>query len=347
MHSQLLVLKDAFNSNEKKVSSLEFAKEVFDILGDIQVCIKINDIKCFAEHLKWTAPQHNDSFHRFIDNLIEKLNSLESRGVRYYNLFPVQAFKIAENCDNVSCETPDWLPAVKKIAQANGIHEFTYLYDWNTVLPETIPGKHQMFFAQKLNGDLTKAPRQKAEVASAMKEQLAKLKDEIVTVNEPVASTETKSEVVGLQLSKSAPVKSTPKEYKETIIVEAGVDHDIFVAQSYVQLAEQAKNNEITFQISLNDVMSLLKNPNCYFTGQVLAAVGSKDEKQASLLVLDESKTVTPENVVVVSKELIDARSQLGEQEFDQLIEMKKMMQNSSMSPLMRKIMAQMAAETN
>lgn len=347
MHSQLLSLKDAFNNNEEKASSLDFAKEVFDIHGDIQVCVKISDIKCFAEQLKWTVTQHNDSFHRFIDDLIEKLNSVESRGNRYYNLFPVQAFKIAESCDNVSCETPDWLPRVEKIAQANGIHEFTYLYYWDTALPETIPGKHQMFFAQKLNGGLTKATRQKTEVASAIKEQLSKLKDDIVTVDEPVASTENKSEDVGLQLPKSAPVKATPKEYKETLVVESGVEHDIFVAHSYVQLAEQTKNNETNFEISLNEVMSLLKNPKCYFTGQALTTVGAIDEKQASLLVLDANATAKTENVVVVSKELIDARSQLDDHEFEQLIEMKKMMQSSSMSPVMKKMMAQMAAATN
>ena len=166
-------------------------------------------------------------------------------------------------------------------------------------------------------------------------------------LNKIAAPKENNSVDIGLQLPKSEPVKAAPKEYKETVVVEAGVDHDIFVAQGYVQLAEQAKTNKIAFQVSLNDVASLLKNPKCYFTGQNLTTVGIKDEKQASLLILDANKAVISENIAVVSKELIDARSQLDEQEFDQLIEMKKMMQNSSMSPLMKKIMAQMAAETN
>ena len=356
MSNNKTAIEIAFENNPHKIAEMSFAREVFQTHKDICVFIPLKEVESFFSNLRWVAPENNDKAHNYINDSLEKVENIKRKGHSHYNLFPANAYFIVQLCDNISCEKPDWLPEVTKLNEPNGIHDNTFLFHWDTVTPSTIPGRLHAFFVGKLEGKFnTKTVGERQP--GAMSEQLSSLKDQIKTVPMEVAKSKgsalSPQEDIVSKLSTLSPDiavvdKASVKKPRLASIITTEVitsdsaSNDYVVAKLYCDMVEAANKEQSGVSISLSETMELLANPICYYTDKELSLKSIGDKESVSLFRLDLAKGYTVENIAVCASEMADMREKLSDDEFEQIITMKKLMNENKLSPAMMDMMMKM-----
>lgn len=341
-------LQHLFQENKERIKTLEFSQEIFREVGEVRLCFNLEEALSLYRQLDSVMAPHSQ-YRDFVEKGIRYFEQGISKGAVVTSIMPNSCHMLNIICDLEGVILPKFIPATFKIDEPNGIHNFTYLYNWATVQPHLIHDQHVQYFILKLaqaNSNSGKAKllqdQHRASLLS-LRERLDSKKTE-----EQNGATHTAAGITPEDSSSlvSAMVKSGVAPKSEHLHVL----HSLHTARKYISLFESARRRNLAFDLDLDDVSALLKQKRCYYTAAELVSFehepGATDLPDNYLTVdrVDNNKGYIRGNVVACSQMINKMKDQMGAEEFQRAINLQRALNDMGVSKEVLEMMQKMAA---
>lgn len=342
---KLTALVEAFEANNDKLSTKKFSEEVYNSHQDVAIALNPSKVLDAYETLSNVVSEYSN-FNQFINKGIEQINErVIDRNLDYFLLKAANAYRLQEIYDYYEIDAPEWLPKTWRTESHNGVHQYTFLFDWSTVDPRSIAPKYYGYFIMKLNNEIS-AAAPSTTIGSALS---AVVRTQLSEANFPESRENTRPV---LSLNKTESTESNVKSN----IPQKGVDvsaasssakrdeHSMFVCRKYLSLDRSASKRGLDFTLSVADLEAMLRNPTCHFTGEPLVHFFHNPEDVEKGLVelpsnyltidrLDSDKGYVKGNVVLCGKAINEMKDRMSNDEFEKALNMRRLVATMGLTP--------------
>jgi len=302
--------------NNPMARSLEFSREINKAHGDVKLQIPITEALIIYEQINDELTSFSNNFDTtFITKGIDNIRkNLLPKNIDYFLINGHAASVLRNALAKYNLHVPAWLPDIFITEDKNATHQRTYFFKWHTVNPCYIPDTMQGFMNLKLKGELKTAepspPKRPTIDVSALKPQH--------NVSQKIANVH---------------INTTTDLCKDS-------EHGRFVAKKYLWLMDSAAKRGLKFSMSIEELSSLLRDHVCYYTKEKLVSYPhekgeNSDHLPNNYLTIDRKDNdlgYVSGNVVACSKEINGLKNQMSEQDFQQAIAFKVLMEQANLN---------------
>lgn len=303
--------------NNKKAMTLDFSREVHKSYGDVKLLIPIQEALLVYKQMNDELTGFSDNFDQtFVKRGLDNINkNLLPRGTEYFLINAHASNIIREIMGKYELFTPFWVPDTFLTEDKQSEHQKTCYFKWGTVSPCHIPNNMQGYLKLLLSDEIRVAP--------------------VAPKSKPTHITSNRSNVKSINSSKE---RSSPvAEVKLCPLSE----HGRFVAKKYLWLMDSAAKRGLDFSLSIEELSTLLRDHVCYYTKEKLVSFPhekgeNNDHLPDNYLTIDRKDNdlgYVSGNVVACSKEINTLKNQMSEQDFQQAIALKTLMDQANFNP--------------
>jgi hypothetical protein len=345
-------LNELFQEHNTQLADESFSRNIFQVYKDVKLHIPLENVVGLYNEMSSSIGEWNERGLHFINQGLELTRIAKNKKNTHFHFSAMVAYRVQELCKDIPCSIPHWCPEATVLNITNGTHDRTFLFNWATVQPDTVPTNMRQYLSNKLRGELQDRTLSQQPQNSAMGDQLSALKSSINTVPEhtvsapqsPQAKTSTAMTVKNT-VNLVSPAKRT-KEIQASAIRNDNVEHGLFVANKYRWLVKNAAVRAIEFALTIEELSSILKSQICYFSGEELVhyehsreeMTANGEEHPDNYLTVDRinsDKGYVSGNVVVCAKNINAMKDRMSSEQFEQVIAAKKMFGKAGFTPEM------------
>jgi hypothetical protein len=222
------------------------------------------------------------------------------------------------------------------------MHANAYYFDWSTIEASSLNHHLEKFMIMNLTDQLNIA-----------KPTPQKCDTDIRTIAAQNISTSKAANNLVIDMAGPDPVIS-PIDVLPVIsrATNETAEHGQFVAKKYLWLMDSAMKRGHVFSLPIEELSTLLKKAVCFYTGTPL--VHYPHDKRAenheipdnymTLDRMDNNLGYISGNVVVCSKAINALKDQMSQKEFEQMVALKKIMEQSDFNPNQMRAFSQLMA---
>lgn len=335
------MLESLMSVHLKNLKTLKFSTFVYNenprmnpVFPTREVLLVYRDLERVIESK--IKPHFGHELH-FVKTGLQRIPEPEKQPVM--NLTPQVAHQLRIILEAYDLPAPDWLPEVFKTESIDGQHSFTFLYDWSTVQPKCI-GYNDVYTFTEMMESYARSPQALKAGIAPLVYRTTRHAPTLTSSEQAIASSNVTPLVQSVKPAQNKTAEPTERRagtpYSSADAQH--VEHNLYVAKKYISLHQSAASRNLAFNLSLDDVDTLLKTPRCHYTDVDLVAFphdGKDAELPDNYLTVDRvdnNQGYVRGNVVACAMNINKLKDQMSAEEFQKAITLKQMLKHMNLS---------------